>query len=404
MSARALVLPVGVLVLLAGCAQSDGPAERTQADITASHLARELPAGAAQLAPFVNRYPADPTVAELAVLASVDRATGRTLVDVALTPPRDSLGMAQPSTAALFRVDTNGHVRLLPRVAEGVVPIDVVARRVVPGIGAIVSCTKSDANGVRLEGDAAVPFDDAPGACLSADVAGESLRPGRWLYLERSGGTLVTVSRSVRGEAPETRTMALPDASAVVAWAREGADGSIAVVTRTGTGFEWRSEGAAPVAIMVADPTSHRIAFDDARDAFVLRAADGSAIVWSPARGEDERLAAPAAPEGSTGPLGGWTYSGSSALPFAEVSIPNPAYTILRVPQRYAVAVLSGSSVQSTDARLTPCIDSGRCRALGESYLLGTVDGATPLGIYAFWSWESLLTLFASPLFAEDAR
>lgn len=393
----ALLVPT-VLALPVACAQSDGPEPRTLAEITSSQLARELPSGAAQLSPFVTRNQGDPTAGELGVIASRDRATGRTLVDVALDPPRDSLGMAQPRAAALFSFDAQGHVRLLPRPPEGVVPPDVAARRIVPGLGAIVSCTSTAANGVRLEGDGVVPFDDAPGVCRSADVAGESLRPGRWVYLERSGGALVAVSRSIRGEAHDTRTVAGVDASAVVVWAREAADGAITVLTRVAAGFEWRREGAPPVVLAIADPIAHRVAFDDTLDAFVLRGPDGGAVVWSPNRGTDQRLAAPVAPAGATG----WTYSGAPTLPFAEVATPNPAYTPNRIPQRYVVSAVIGGSLQSTDARRTPCVDHGRCRALGESYLLGTLEGGVPLGIYAFWSWESLFTLFAAPLYSAE--
>ncbi len=399
MRALAVTTPV-VLAICAGCAQSDGPEERTLADLTTAQLARALRENATQLSPFVTRYEPDPTSAELTVLASRDRATGQTLVDVGLEPARDSLGMAQTKATALFRLDEAGRVHLLARIPEGVVPSDPkLGRRAVPGRGAIVSCVPGAANGVRLEGDAVVPFDDAPGACLSADVAGESLRPGRWLYLERSGDGLVTVSRSVRGEAPETRTLSVSADSPVV-WAREEADGAVHVVIRTDGGFEWLGEGATKVTLAVDAPESHRLVFDDARDAFVIRAVDGDAVVWSPQRGTEHRLEAPAAPVDSQG----WTYSGAGALPFAEVAVPNPRWTRVRVPQRYVTAPLVGDAVQAVDARLTPCADDARCRALGESYLLGTVDAATPLGLYVLWSWDSYAALVAAPLSSEVGR
>jgi hypothetical protein len=382
-----------VFVLAVGCAASEGPEPRTLEELTTAQLALELPAGAAQLAPLVRRYDPDPKVTELAVASSHDRASGRTLVDATLTPAPDSFGIAQPRVSAIFSVDGSGRVRLLPRAPEAVVP-SLAKQRPVPGLGAIANCTGTDANGVRLEGDAAVPFEDAPFACASSDVAGESMRPGRWLFLERTGMALRTTSRSIRGESPETRSIAGAFASDVVVWAREAADGAVSVVVRTATGFAWQDESTPRVELMAADAA---VGFDDALDAFVLRATDGSAIVWSPKKGSEQRFAA--LPPPSEGAL--FVTSGASTLPFAEVSAPNPTYTPNRIPSRYVVALVRGT-LQSIDARRAPCVDAARCRALGESYLVGTIDGATPMGLYAFWSWESFETHVAPPHFPSE--
>jgi hypothetical protein len=380
-----------VFTCVIGCAASEGPEPRTQEEITTAQLARELPGGAAQLAPFERHYEPEPKVTELAMASSRDRASGRTLVDTTLTPVPDSFGIAQPRVSAIFSVDDAGQVRLFARGPEAVLP-NGAKHRAVPGLGAIANCTASEANGVRLEGEGLVPFEDAPFACGSSDLAGESLRPGRWLLLEKTGAALRTTSRSVRGEAPETRSNTGAVGSDVVVWAREASDGAVSVVVRTATGFAWQDEVSPRVELVAPDAS---VTFEDALDAFVLRPADGSAIVWSPKKGSEQRLASPWS---ESAPL---VTSGASTLPFAEVSAPNPTYTSNRIPSRYVVAVLRGT-VQSVDARLTPCVDAARCRALGESYLLGTVDGPTPMGIYAFWSWESLETLVAAPLFPSS--
>ncbi len=190
------------------------------------------------------------------------------------------------------------------------------------------------------------------------------------------------------------------DPGAVVVGAVEAADASVELVVRTAAGFEWRSEGGAPVVLDVPEAATWALSFDEEQDAFVLRAPDAAAIVWSPARGSDERYPAPAAPEGSAG----WIRSGDPGLPFAEIAAPNPAYAEVRVPERYVVARWGDGALQDADAHTTPCAARSRCRLLGESYLLGVVGGLRPTGVYAFWSWESLVTLVSAPLFWGGGR
>ena len=79
--------------------------------------------------------------------------------------------------------------------------------------------------------------------------------------------------------------------------------------------------------------------------------------------------------------------------------MPNDAGTApLSTPTAYAARAFVGSAFVVSQPPTTPCSDRDTCRLIGESYLLAVVgEGAARAGIYAFWSWNGPLGVYASP-------
>jgi hypothetical protein len=239
--------------------------------------------------------------------------------------------------------------------------------------------------------------------CNTGPAIGPSNAAGDFASAIPNGSGTVTFSATRFSDGAVERTKDAPSPNGGVVYVEETQAGQFVAVVQTASGLAVvRSDGTsreAPIA-MGTPIASER----DAGGDVVLFLPDGSAVFWA----IDDATSAPAAVAAPPPPgdfaQQAWIAAGSPGAAYVGSFAPNPTFDQGRVPNAYAAKRWTHRAFDAKAVPTTPCASRAKCRMFGESFLVAVLD--TPkggVGLYAYWSWSSLLAFYAAPIDRTEA-
>lgn len=324
---------------------------------------------------------------------------------------------ASAATVAGFALlSADGSLRALARPADAPTlgKTVVVQAASTPDGAVVIECSEAGAVAFRLASGALASAGDASALCRASQwIVGRSAIDGHVAGLVVDAAGIRVASYAVTGGAIAAQgpsfAHAFPAGVSPVL-VEEVTAGVFEIVAVDGQGGAWtwmKSDGSptkTTTAISTASGSGANVTDHAQRDPtgailLVDGVAPQDAIAKWNVQGDGSVARVAASPASTLAGGSGWRATAPFGAALNGVSMPNDAGTApLTTPIAYEARAFIGSAFVVSQPPTTPCSDRDACRLVGESYLLAVVgQGAARAGIFAFWSWNGPLGVYASP-------